>query len=149
MWSGAKCGNHVGLEKRCQTHIYLLKSASIQPRTSPSKICNFLKKLANSYFWESDNVIPARTAVAFPEVERVGGARARATPRAVPGHGRLVVACVKWGTLYSAQDVNCLSTSGASFLMIRWRKKCVEGRRLWQSGVVSCLQMEVETPRSP
>ena len=32
-----KCANIVAIEKCCQSHVYLQKSASIQPRTSPPK----------------------------------------------------------------------------------------------------------------
>ena len=39
--------NLVELEKCCKTHVYLQKSPSIQPRTSPLKICKILQKLPN------------------------------------------------------------------------------------------------------
>ena len=37
----------------------------------------------------------------------------------MPGTARLVVACVKWGTLYSAHDVNCLYYATARHLPLQ------------------------------
>ena len=42
-----KYANLVELEKCCQTHIFLQKSVSIQPRTNPPKICRSLRLFAN------------------------------------------------------------------------------------------------------
>ena len=99
-----KDANLVELEKCCQTHIFLQNFVSIQPRTSPPKICkiNFFKKSCRFANF-------AHRRCTFDEVGLpgcwIGPARvARGGPGCVPKVEELMELCIDFPVVLDAAD---------------------------------------------
>ena len=99
----------VDFAKCCQTHIYLQNFVSIQPRTSPPKICKILRlqrcnlkieleKCCQTHiYWQNLVSIQPRTSppkickilLIFPNFANIGGPGARGARAAAPDARRL------------------------------------------------------------
>ena len=80
-----KDANLVELEKCCQTHIFLQNFVSIQPRTSPPKICQFSQFCGFSEVLQK-GVEREKAEEMKAKVEAAGGTVALESP--APGPGR-------------------------------------------------------------